>query len=212
MKTSSLETRPLRVTCLLALLAAVLLVLVPDAAQAKKKEKKVALEKYRARAVSLDRGRIRNLDIAIYEWTTPEERESLFDAFAEGGSKKLYGALFKLDGKGSVKLPNTLAYDMKYAFQFEDEDKRRIVLATDRPLGFIEFARASRSLDYNVSLVVLELDKETGEGEGIAMGGAELSVDKKTGRIIIEHTGTQPTKLTLVKKLGAKKKKKTKSE
>ncbi len=150
--------------------------------------------------MSLDRGASSNLDIVIYEWTTPEERQALLQTFVDGGSDKLYDALQDQDEKGYVKAPRTLAYDMKYAFQFEVEGKRRIVLATDRPLGFIELTRASRSLDYNVSLIVFEVDAETGEGEGFAMGGVELSVDKETGRITIEHTGTQPTRLTLVKR------------
>ena len=93
-------------------------------------------------------------------------------------------ALFKAGEKGYVKAPNTLAYDMKYVWQFEHEGKRRIVLATDRPMGFLELTRASRTTDYNVSLVVLELDPETGEGEGHA--AAFLEGGEKSGSEIQE--------------------------
>ena len=204
-----MNTRFFKTSFLLTVIAAAAaLALAPEPAQSK--EKKQPLEKYRARAISLDRGAAKNIDIAIYEWTTPEERQALLQTFVDGGSSKLYDALQDQDRKGYVKAPSTLAYDMKYAFQFEDGDKRRIVLATDRPLGFIELTRASRSLDYNVSLVVLELDPETGEGEGFAIGGAELSIDKETGRITIEHTGMQPTRLTLVKRTFPKAKKEKK--
>ena len=196
MKNDTRKTHPFKTSYLLALLAA-LLVLAPEA-QAKKKEKKEPLEKYRAQAVSLDRGAAKMLDIVITEWTTPEERQELFQVFVEGGSKKLYEALFEEEEKGYVKLPGSLGYDMKYAWQFELEGKRRIVLASDRPMGFLELTRASRSRDYNVSLVVLELDPETGEGEGWAAAGVELSIDA-SGRLTIEYTGTQPTRLSNVK-------------
>jgi len=186
---------------LLALLVA-LLVLTPGALQAKKKK---PLEKYRAQAMSLDRGAAGMLDIVIHEWTTPEERQALLEVFVEGGSEKLYDALSKAGEKGYVKAPRTLGYDMRYAWQFEVEGKRRVVLATDRPLGFFELTRGSRTTDYNVSLVVLELDPETGEGEGWAAAGVELSIDA-TGRLIVEYTGTQPTKLTRVKQQKSKKK------
>ena len=146
------------------------------------------------------------LDIVITEWTTAEERQALLQTFAEGGSEKLYEALFKEQEKGYVKAPGTLAYDMKYAWQFEHQGKRRIVLATDRPMGFLELTRALRSRDYNVSLVVLELDPETGEGSGYAAAGVELSIDA-TGRLTIEYTGTQPTRLNKVKPAKSKKKK-----
>jgi hypothetical protein len=38
------------------------------------------------------------------------------------------------------------------------------------------------------------------------MGGAELSIDKETGRLEIEFRGTQPTRLTKVKRQKIKKK------
>ena len=40
------------------------------------------------------------------------------------------------------------------------------------------------------------------------MGGAELSIDKESGRLRIEFAGTQPTSLKQVKTVAPKKKKK----
>ena len=190
-----------------ALLALLAIALLTAAGPAWAKTKKEPIEKFRARAISMDRGGATTLDIVIYEWTTPEERQALLQTFLDGGSKALRSALQDHSEKGFVRLPRSLGYAMRYAWQVEHEGKRRIVLATDRPMGFLEVARNFRTTDYNVSLVVLELDPETGEGEGSAVGGAELSIDKKTGRISIEFLGTRPTKLTKVKKLKIKKKK-----
>jgi len=180
---------------LLALLVA-LLVLAPGGLQAKKKE---PLEKYRAQAMSLDRGAAKNLDIVIYEWTTPEERQALLDTFVEGGSQGLYNALGRERQKGTLKLPQSPAYDLQYAWQFEHEGRRRIVLASDRPTGFLELVRNTRSTDYNVSLVILDLDPETGKGAGSVTGGAELSIDRETGRLEVRFAGTQPARLTKVR-------------
>ena len=199
-----MRTKSVFKPALLSLIAFALLVTSAGPAEAKK-EKREPIEKFKARAISLDRGAAKNLDITIFGWTTPEERQALLQTFVDGGSKALYKALEKETVKGYLKLPNTLGYDMQYAFQFEVEGKRRIVLATDRPLGFLELARSSRSTDYNVSLVVLDLDPETGEGEGQATGGAELSI--KDGKLQIEYVGTQPTRLTNVKPVALKKKK-----
>jgi len=190
-------------TALLVLLGVMLLATASAPAQAEKRE---PIEKFRARAFDINRGRAAHLDIVIYEWTTPEERQALLQTFVENGSEALYDALGDVNDKGYLRLPQTLAYDMQYAWQVEVEGKRRIVLATDRPMGFLELAGGFRSRDYNVSLVILELDPETGEGEGTAMGGAELAIDKETGRLEIEFRGTQPTRLTSVKKLKIKKK------
>ena len=169
-------------------------------AAADQKETRQPIEKYRANAYNKDLGESRRLYITVYEWTTPEERQALLRTFADGGSKALYKALGKEGKKAHLKLPRTLGHEMRYAFRSEVEGKRRIVLATDRPMGFLELARGSRRTDYNVTLVVLDVDPETGEGEGHATGGANLSVDKD-GELKIELPGTQPTRLTRVKRL-----------
>ena len=200
-----LKTQPTARSAVLAV-AAALLVTVAGSAVADKNEKRQPIEKFRANAYSRNLGEARHLYITIYEWTTPEKRQALLQIFADGGSKALYQALDQEGEKAHLKLPKTLGYEMRYAFQFEVKGKRRIVLATDRPMGFLELSRNTRSTDYNFSLVVLDLDPETGAGEGQAMGGAELSIDKKTGQLDIEFPGTQPTRLTNVKSLAAKKK------
>ena len=72
--------------------------------------------------------------------------------------------------------------------------------------GFLELSRASRTTDYNVTLVILDLDPETGEGTGTVIGGAELSVEEETGQLHIEIAGHRPTELKKVKRLPIKKK------
>jgi hypothetical protein len=196
-RTSSLRTAPL------VLLAGALLATL--AAPAGAKEKREPIEKFRAHAFNHDRGRATQLYVGIYEWTTPEERQALLQTFADRGSGALYDALGDQTVKGYVKTPRTLGYEMQYAWQLEVEGRRRIVLATDRPMGILELARGGRSTDYNVSLVVLEVDPETGEGEGSAVGSAELSIDEKTGQLVVEFAGLHATKLAKVKTVEPKK-------
>ena len=194
------------VPCRSALLTLLAVALVASAAApAVAKQKRQPLEKFRARAFNVDWGGATNLDITIYEWTTPEERERLIRTFVEGGGDALYDALDDVSDKGFIKLPRTLGYDMQYAWQFEAEGRRRIVLATDRPMGFLEMSRGSRTRDYNVTLVVLDLDPETGEGEGTVALGAELSVDKESGRLVVEIAGKRPTELKKVRPLAKRK-------
>lgn len=193
-----MNTRAISKIILIAAVASVMMFAAAGPIAAKG-EKRQPIEKFRANVYSPVLGEASLLHISIYEWTTPEKRQALLQAFVEGGSKALYRALDKEGEKAHLKLPKTLGYEMRYAFQFEVEGSRRIVLATGRPLGFLELARGSRSTDYNVTLVVLDVDPETGEGEGHAIGGAELSIDKN-GRLKIEFPGTQPTRLSKVKR------------
>ena len=159
------------------------------------------LEKYRARAFNVDWGGATNLDIVIYEWTTPEERQNLIRTFVEDGGDALYDALNDTTRKGFIKLPRTLGFDMQYAWQSEVEGRRRIVLASDRPMGFLELSRNARSTDYDVTLVVLDLDPDSGEGTGTVALGAELSVDQESGRMQVQIAGYHPTELKKVRPL-----------
>ena len=66
-----------------------------------------------------------------------------------------------------LRAPNTLGYQMRYAFQYEADGKRHIILGTDRPIAMGEVSeRLPDSQENNISLVTLELDQESGEGTG----------------------------------------------
>ena len=95
---------PIR-TVLRALLACALLATASSPAWAKTKREPI--EKFRARAFDINRGAAANLDIVIYEWTTPEERQALLKTLAESGSEALYDALG--DGMGIVG-PDTFTW------------------------------------------------------------------------------------------------------
>lgn len=197
----------IKLTFRIALLGPLALALLAASAiPAQAREKRQPIEKFRANVFNVQLSRASLLDIVIYEWTTPEERQALLEVFVEKGSEALYDALDDTSDKGYVRLPNTVGYDMKYAWQSELDGKRRIVLASDRPFGFLEVMGGFRSRDYNVSLIILELDLATNKGEGTAMGGAELSINKETKQIEIEFLGTQPSRLTKVTPQRIKKK------
>lgn len=162
------------------------------------KEKKPILERFRANAMSMERGRAATLSITIHGWTTPEERQALAQALVDGGGQGLYEFLDGQDDKGFLQVPGSLGYEMKYAYEFHGNGKRQIVMGTNRPILIGEMMRGSRSTDYDVSLLVLELDEATGEGSGTLAMGAEFSIDKETGQLVIE-TPMTPTRLTKVR-------------
>jgi hypothetical protein len=74
----------------------------------------------------------------------------------------------------------------------------QVIAATDRPIGFAESWRSSRTLDYNVSLIVLEMDSE-GKGEGQLMLGAEFRWDQKNNQVVITNFASEPIRLTRVR-------------
>jgi hypothetical protein len=84
--------------------------------------------------------------IYVERWSTDEERLTLRKAFQEGGQDKLLEALQDTKPVGTIRTPEKLAYDLRYAVQVPTDDGgRRILIATDRPIGAIEAARNGRT-------------------------------------------------------------------
>jgi hypothetical protein len=158
-------------------------------------------EEFIANAVNLSnvgRPGASQIEITINRYTSDEARDRLMTVFREKGPEALLKELQKEPPVGSIRTPGSLAYDLRYARELPGADGgRRIVLATDRPIGFREAANSSRTLDYPFTLIEMRLDKE-GKGEGKLNIAAKLTLNDNV--LVIEDYGTQPVMLTEVRK------------
>lgn len=177
----------------------VVCLLLAGRAQVRAKDDK-PIEKFTAFAASLGTGRTAIVQINIFRWSTDEEREMLLTTLQEFGRDKLVDALQKIRPPvGTIRTPNSLAYDLYYARNHPEADgSRRIVLATNRRVAFGEVANATRSLDYQVTLIEIRIDKD-GKGEGKLVPAAKVSWDRQAKRIEIENYSALPVELLQVK-------------
>lgn len=146
------------------------------------------------------RGQVR-VEVRVDRWSTDEERAVLAEALKEqaGGQRDVANTLFSKDPVGTIRERTSLAYDLRYSRSIPTEEGgRQIILATDRRIAFAEAWRASRTLDYNVSLIILNVD-ERGRGEGQIMLGAELNWNAAKNQVEIEHFASQPIRLNNVR-------------
>ncbi len=144
-------------------------------------------------------------------WTGVEERMRLVAVFKESGSPALMKELRKM--KAGYIVPPPFArwpsWEVDVASSIPQPDGGRIVrLFTERPIIFGEAYYNTRSTDYEFGIVELKLNAD-GEGEGVTIPAAKLSLDKE-GQIVVEtlpHT-TGPQKLLGVRQWKDKKDKK----
>jgi hypothetical protein len=178
--------------------------LVPGPAVAKE-----PIERFTAFAVNLGgptvgapigRARTGTVDIAIERWSTPEERDQLTAALQEGGSDALLKALQKIKHPaGYIRRPTSIGYPLRFAWQIQGSDgQRRIIIATDRPISFLEARASTRSLDYPFMLIELRLDAE-GKGEGKLLPLARVTANHDHV-VEIENYAQEPVRLTEVRK------------
>jgi hypothetical protein len=72
-------------------------------------------------------------------------------------------------------------------------DGRRIVIATDRPIGFFEATNQGRTLDYPFTLIQMQLDK-SGRGTGTMSYATKIVANDDM--IELEDIASSPFKLT----------------
>jgi hypothetical protein len=138
------------------------------------------------------------VDIVINRWTPEAERERLLTALRKGPDD-LLKALQKEPAIGRISTPGSIAYDLRYARETPAEDGgRRIVLATDRPIGFWEASSGSRTLDYPLTRIELHVDKD-GDGEGKLSIAVRPTLNDNV--LVLEDYAALPVMLTSVRKV-----------
>jgi hypothetical protein len=199
-----MDTRSVRVARIALAVSAIAVGIVAPARDMSAQGQK---EQFTGFAINMNSGpSTATVDFTIERWSTDAERDQLLGILQEEkdvvrANKQLLTALQKLPKVGYIRTPNTLAWDLRYARQSPLEDGgRRIVLGTDRPIGFREARNSGRSMDYPFTIVEVQLDKND-RGVGKILAGTKIYIDKKTNNLVLENFGQQPVRFNEIRKL-----------
>jgi len=148
-----------------------------------------------AMGTSTQLGKIVNVNIHIDGYSSQEDRQALIEAFTQRGQDGLVGVLSDMKPKGRVRFASGgVGNDVKYIIELPSENGRRLRLVTDRWLLFPELYASTRSKDYNVGVIELNLTPD-GKGSGTLLPACKLTASKKTNQIEVE-TYQNPWNLT----------------
>jgi len=157
-------------------------------------------ERFTAAAINTNRGSAGNIDIQVDRWSSDAERDKLINALETKGADKLLDVLQDLPVKGNFRAPGQLGWDIRFARRdATEEGGERVVLATDRPIGFLESANQPRSITYPFTIIEMQLNRD-GEGEGRMSLATKVIFDKKKNRITLENFELQPVLLKQIKR------------
>jgi hypothetical protein len=197
-----MNARTLRFPGFLLVVSAVAAVLVTSSAVSGQAQK----ESFTGFAINMNSGpSTATVDITIERWSSDEERNALLAILVEEkdpykANDKLLRALQKMPRAGYIRTPQTLAWDLRYAHQNPlPEGGRRIVVATDRPIGFREARNQGRTMDYPFTFAEFRLDKED-KGQGKILGGTRLLIDKNN-HLVLENYGQQPIRFNEIRRM-----------
>jgi hypothetical protein len=129
----------------------------------------------------------------VERWSSEAERGQLTRTILKDGPHSLLDELREMKSVGTIRTPDSLGYDLRYAHQEPGEDgARRVVLATDRPIGFWEAVNQPRTVDYPFTVIQMEIDK-SGEGRGTLSYATKIIARGNT--IELENFATSPVML-----------------
>jgi hypothetical protein len=130
--------------------------------------------------------------IRVTRWSSEKERAQLAAALQKGPDQ-LLDDLQDQKSVGTIRTPDSLGYDLRYAHQEPGEDGgRRVVIATDRPIGFWESREQPRSIQYPFTVIQIEIDKN-GEGKGTLSYATKVMA--RGNLIVLENFATSPIML-----------------
>lgn len=185
-------------TAIVGIVAVLVLALSVAPAVAKKND---VIESYEANAIVQTAGAGSMAQINIYRWSSDAERDEILGVIksAKSGDRDVAKALRGQEKAGYAFMAGRQGYPLRYAREFKTADgKRQIILATDRPVSFQEGYTDSMAGDFDVSIIILNVD-ENGKGDGILSVGTEVKWDEKTNKLEPTNMSSQPVKLTNVR-------------
>ena len=161
-------------------------------------------ERYRAIAINMSNiapGTNTTVDFVIERWSSDAEEDRLVEAFQKGPEALLKALQAVKPRVGYIQVTGQTGWDIRYADKTKGEDGGwRIVVLTDRPIGFREAASRSRTMDYPFTLVEFHVNDD-GIGEGRASVYTKITWDEKTRTLHLENFSSEPVRLTEVRKV-----------
>jgi|SRR5215471_354942 len=139
-----------------------------------------------AMGTSTQLGKTVNVKVTIYEFSTPEDKQILVDAFKKGQNQGLVNALTKMRAVGRIAITGTLGYDLSYIGLVPTDTGRKIRFVTNRLLRFGEVYNNTQSIAYNLTAGEIEIsDKDKSKNTGVLYPAAQLVINKE-GQLQIE--------------------------
>src|SRR5690349_18663583 len=125
-------------------------------------------------------GRNFGVKILIYEFSSPEDRDILVQAFQQGQNNGLVNALEKMKSVGRISIPGTLGFDLSFIREIVTPTGRTIRFVTNRKIAFGEsyWNAQTKSFDLTAGEITLN-DSDKSKSTGVLYPAAQLIINKE---------------------------------
>jgi hypothetical protein len=129
---------------------------------------------------STQMGRVTGVKITIYEFSSPEDRDILVQAFQQGQNDGLVNALEKMKSVGRIQIPGTLGFDLSFIREILTPTGRTIRFVTNRKIAFGESYWSTQSKSFNLTAGEIRInDQDKSKSDGTLLPATQLIVNKE---------------------------------
>ncbi len=125
-------------------------------------------------------GRVIGITLIIYDYSTPEDKALLVQAFDKGQNQGLVNALSKMKAVGRISITGTIGYDCSFIKMTPTPTGRNIRFVTNRQITFGEAYWDTQSQSFNLTAGEFEIDDtDKKKSAGTLYPAAQLVIDKE---------------------------------
>jgi hypothetical protein len=129
---------------------------------------------------STQMGRVTGVKITIYEFSSPEDRDILVQAFQQGQNDGLVNALEKMKSVGRIQIPGTLGFDLSFIREILTPTGRTIRFVTNRKIAFGESYWSTQSKSFNLTAGEIRInDQDKSKSDGTLLPATQLIINKE---------------------------------
>src|SRR5271165_27923 len=133
-----------------------------------------------AMGTSTQLGQIVGVTLNIYDYSTPEDRVALVEAFTKGQNQGLVNAFSKMKAVGHCSITGTLGYDVSYIRMIPTPTGRKIRWITNRQLRFGEVYADTQTQSFNLTAGEFDInDTDKSKSTGVLYPACQLAMDKE---------------------------------
>ena len=133
-----------------------------------------------AMGTSTQLGEVVGVSVEIYEFSTPEDRQVLVQAFEKGQNTGLVNALSKMKAVGHCSITGTLGYDVSFIRMIPTPTGRKIRWITNRLLRFGEVYADTQSQSFDLTGGEFDInDTDKSKSTGVLYPACQLAMDKE---------------------------------
>ena len=118
--------------------------------------------------------------LIIYQPSTPEDRQTLVQAFQKGQNQGLVDALRKMKAVGHIAITGTVGSDCAYIGVTPTSTGRKIVFVTNRWIRTPEVRNDTQSQAFNLTAGILDInDQDKSKSSGVLYPAAQLTINNE---------------------------------